>query len=87
MYLQSGSPSATANFASSRPVRVSHGKAADFQARGAVHFHALLRLDGIDPADVEVVVPPRPQSPLQTWTTPSSTRHTPPVHHRPTPAS
>ena len=24
------------------PVRVSHGKAAEFQARGAVHFHALL---------------------------------------------
>jgi hypothetical protein len=27
-------------------VRVSHGKAAEYQARGAVHFHALLRLDG-----------------------------------------
>ena len=40
------------------PVRVSHGKAAEFQARGAVHFHALLRLDGIDPNDVEAVVPP-----------------------------
>ena len=40
------------------PVRVSHGKAAEFQARGAVHFHALLRLDGIDPADLEAIVPP-----------------------------
>ena len=40
------------------PVRVSHGKAAEFQARGAVHFHALLRLDGIDPADLDAVIPP-----------------------------
>jgi hypothetical protein len=40
------------------PVRVSHGKAAEFQARGAVHFHALLRLDGVDPADRDAVVPP-----------------------------
>ena len=40
------------------PVRVSHGKAAEFQARGAVHFHALLRLDGIDPADLDAIIPP-----------------------------
>jgi hypothetical protein len=40
------------------PVRVSHGKAAEFQARGAVHFHVLLRLDGVDPADPTAVVPP-----------------------------
>jgi hypothetical protein len=40
------------------PVRVSHGKAAEFQTRGAVHFHALLRLDGVDPTDPTAVVPP-----------------------------
>ena len=40
------------------PIRVSHGKAAEFQARGAVHFHVLLRLDGIDPGDPDAVVPP-----------------------------
>jgi hypothetical protein len=40
------------------PVRVSHGKAAEFQARAAVHFHALLRLDGVDPHDLDAVVPP-----------------------------
>jgi hypothetical protein len=40
------------------PVRVAHGKAAEFQIRGAVHFHALLRLDGIDPTDPDAVVPP-----------------------------
>ncbi|HEY3008753.1 MAG TPA: replication initiator [Micromonosporaceae bacterium] len=40
------------------PVRVSHGKAAEFQARGAVHFHALLRLDGVDPLDPTAVLPP-----------------------------
>ncbi|MEU5878123.1 replication initiator [Spirillospora sp. NPDC047279] len=31
------------------PVRVAHGKVAEYQARGAVHFHAVLRLDGHDP--------------------------------------
>ena len=40
------------------PVRVSHGKAAEFQIRGAVHFHALLRLDGVNPAHPTAVVPP-----------------------------
>jgi hypothetical protein len=42
------------------PVRVSHGKAAEFQTRGAVHFHALLRLDGLDPDDPDAVIPPPP---------------------------
>ncbi|WP_432956199.1 replication initiator [Micromonospora haikouensis] len=40
------------------PVRLSHGKAAEFQARGAVHFHALVRLDGVNPDDPAAVVPP-----------------------------
>jgi hypothetical protein len=40
------------------PVRLAHGKAAEFQTRAAVHFHALLRLDGVDPADPDAVVPP-----------------------------
>jgi hypothetical protein len=39
-------------------VRVSHGKAAEYQARGAVHFHALLRLDGADRADPGTLIPP-----------------------------
>lgn len=39
-------------------VRVSHGKAAEFQARGVVHFHALLRLDGVDLGDPDALVPP-----------------------------
>jgi hypothetical protein len=39
------------------PVRVAHGKAAEYQARGAVHFHALLRLDGYDPADAARLLP------------------------------
>lgn len=42
------------------PVRVAHGKAAEYQARGAVHFHALLRLDGYDPADPDRLLPPLP---------------------------
>jgi hypothetical protein len=40
------------------PVRVAHGKAAEFQTRGAVHFHTLLRLDGVDPHHPRAVVPP-----------------------------
>jgi hypothetical protein len=40
------------------PVRVAHGKAAEYQARGAVHFHALLRLDGLDPADPSALITP-----------------------------
>jgi hypothetical protein len=30
-------------------VRVSYAKVAEFQARGVVHFHAIFRLDGLDP--------------------------------------
>jgi Replication initiator protein, pSAM2 len=40
------------------PVRVSFGKAAEYQRRGVVHFHALIRLDGVDPVDLGRVVPP-----------------------------
>jgi hypothetical protein len=42
------------------PARLAHGKAAEYQARGAVHIHALARLDGIDPADPAAIVPPPP---------------------------
>ena len=49
---------AAGNVRAVAPVRLSHGKAAEFQARGAVHFHALLRLDGVDPARPAAVVPP-----------------------------
>ncbi|GAB3174058.1 hypothetical protein FHX75_14311 [Micromonospora palomenae] len=40
------------------PVRVSHGKVAEMQRRAAVHFHVLLRLDGVDPDDPHALVPP-----------------------------
>ncbi|MET8083804.1 replication initiator [Micromonospora sp. NPDC005237] len=40
------------------PVRVSHGKVAEMQRRAAVHFHVLLRLDGVDPDDLDALVPP-----------------------------
>ena len=52
------------------PIRVAHGKAAEYQARGAVHFHALLRLDGYDPTDPDRLLPRPPPSPSPTWTTP-----------------
>ncbi|MDO3683487.1 replication initiator [Micromonospora sp. C28ISP2-4] len=40
------------------PVRLSPGKVAELQARGAVHFHAIARLDGVDATDPDNVVPP-----------------------------
>jgi hypothetical protein len=39
-------------------VRVSYGKVAEMQRRGVVHFHALVRLDGVDPDNRDLVLPP-----------------------------
>jgi hypothetical protein len=39
-------------------VKLSFGKVAEYQRRGVVHFHALVRLDGIDPIDPAAVVAP-----------------------------
>jgi Replication initiator protein, pSAM2 len=39
-------------------VRLSYAKVAEFQARGAVHFHAIFRLDGIDSATPARILPP-----------------------------
>ncbi|SCE67281.1 hypothetical protein GA0070607_0220 [Micromonospora coriariae] len=41
---------ASGNIRKVPPVRLSHGKVAEFQARGAVYFHALVRLDGVHKA-------------------------------------
>jgi hypothetical protein len=41
-------------------VRVSFAKVAEFQARGVVHFHALFRLDGLDPDNWAAILPPPP---------------------------
>ncbi|EHR50572.1 hypothetical protein SacmaDRAFT_2321 [Saccharomonospora marina XMU15] len=41
-------------------VRVSYAKVAEYQRRGAVHYHALIRLDGYDPDDRDAVLPPHP---------------------------
>jgi replication initiator protein RepSA len=41
-------------------LRLSYAKVAEYQHRGAVHFHALIRLDGYDPDDREAVLPPHP---------------------------
>jgi len=40
--------------------RLSYAKAAEFQRRGQVHFHAIFRLDGHDPVHPERVIPPPP---------------------------
>ncbi len=36
-------------------LRVQYAKVAEYQRRGAVHFHALVRLDGYDPHDKDVI--------------------------------
>src|SRR5205814_944837 len=41
-------------------VRLSFGKAAEMQRRAVVHFHAIIRLDGRDPTDPAVILPPPP---------------------------
>jgi hypothetical protein len=40
------------------PFRLSFGKAAEMQRRAVVHFHAIIRLDGIDPGDPTAIVAP-----------------------------
>jgi hypothetical protein len=39
-------------------VRLSYAKVAEYQHRGAIHFHALIRLDGVDPDDPTRVIGP-----------------------------
>ena len=47
--------------ASARPdLRLSYAKVAEYQHRGIVHFHALVRLDGVNPADKDAIVAPDP---------------------------
>ena len=41
-------------------LRVSYGKVAEYQRRGVVHFHALLRLDLRDLADPDAILAPPP---------------------------
>jgi hypothetical protein len=39
-------------------VRLSYAKVAEYQRRGTVHFHALIRLDGVNPDDPDSIVAP-----------------------------
>jgi len=39
-------------------LRLSFAKVAEYQARGVIHFHALIRLDAFDPADPDTPLPP-----------------------------
>jgi hypothetical protein len=41
-------------------VKLSYAKVAEFQRRGLIHFHAVFRLDGHDPAHPDRTVPPHP---------------------------
>lgn len=39
-------------------VRLSYAKVSEYQHRGAIHFHALIRLDGVDPDDTTRIIAP-----------------------------
>jgi hypothetical protein len=39
-------------------LRISYGKVAEYQRRGVVHFHALIRLDAVNPDDPDAILPP-----------------------------
>jgi hypothetical protein len=39
-------------------LRLSYAKVAEYQTRGLIHFHALIRLDVVDPANPELVLAP-----------------------------
>lgn len=41
-------------------VRLSFAKVAEYQRRGVVHFHALIRLDGYNPTDPDSIIAPDP---------------------------
>jgi hypothetical protein len=41
-----------------KTVWLSYGKVAEMQRRGAVHYHAIIRLDGADPDHPEEILPP-----------------------------
>ncbi|MEV1145193.1 replication initiator [Micromonospora sp. NPDC049799] len=49
---------ASGNIRKVPPVRLSPGKVAELQARGAVHFHAIARLDGVNGQDPDTIIPP-----------------------------
>jgi Replication initiator protein, pSAM2 len=40
--------------------KLSYAKVGEFQRRGLIHFHAIFRLDGLDPIHPERTVPPHP---------------------------
>jgi hypothetical protein len=41
-------------------VKLSYAKVGEFQRRGLIHFHAIFRLDGLNPTHPERTVPPDP---------------------------
>src|SRR5690606_26040763 len=41
-----------------KALRVRYAKVAEMQRRGVIHFHAVIRLDGHDPTNPDVILPP-----------------------------
>ncbi|NUT23808.1 MAG: plasmid replication initiator protein [Hamadaea sp.] len=48
---------ASGNTVRKSPVGLSHGKVHELQQRAALHYHGILRLDGLDPTDPARIVP------------------------------
>jgi replication initiator protein RepSA len=65
-------------------LRVSYGKVAEYQRRGVVHFHALIRLDALDPPIRMPYCPHRLGSPPRTWSSSSPTPSRGPASAPPT---
>ncbi len=56
------------------PIRIRYAKVAEYQRRGVVHLHALIRIDGVDPANPTAIEPPPSGmdshgNRIQLWTT------------------
>ncbi len=63
-------------------LRVSYGKVAEYQRRGVVHFHALIRLDRVDPADPDADTPATGRDHRRTTWASSSPPPSPPPRFR-----
>jgi len=56
-------------------VKLEYGKGAEMQRRAAVHFHAVIRLDGADPADPDAILPLPPPAGLNVGDLADAIRH------------
>jgi hypothetical protein len=72
-------------------LRLAFAKVAEYQARGLIHFHALLRLNALDPTHPDTPLPRQRESPQPISIRPSPVPSPPPAsphsHTRPIPTA